>query len=71
MAKDCAGNSWATAATGASPWHGESLAGQSILVTAEQGQGDNFHFIRYVPELTARGACFDFSIAPLRFCSIL
>lgn len=43
-------------ATGASPWHGESLDGQSILVTAEQGQGDNFHFIRYVPELTARGA---------------
>jgi hypothetical protein len=43
-------------ATGAAPWQGESLAGQSILVTAEQGQGDNFHFVRYVPELTARGA---------------
>jgi len=41
---------------GAVPWSGESLAGQSILVTAEQGQGDTFHFARYVPELLTRGA---------------
>ncbi len=41
---------------GAAPWKGESLAGQSILVTAEQGQGDHFQFVRYVPALRALGA---------------
>lgn len=43
-------------ATGAAPWHGEPLAGQTILITAEQGQGDNFQFIRFAHDLTARGA---------------
>lgn len=43
-------------ATGAAAWHGESLEGQSILVTAEQGQGDNFQFVRYAAELSRRGA---------------
>ncbi|WP_309672454.1 tetratricopeptide repeat protein [Gemmatimonas sp.] len=42
--------------TGAAAWHGESLVGQSILVTTEQGQGDNFQFVRYVAELSRRGA---------------
>ena len=42
--------------TGAVPWQGEPLEGQSMLVTAEQGQGDNFQFLRFVPELQARGA---------------
>ncbi|WP_373061810.1 tetratricopeptide repeat protein [Gemmatimonas sp.] len=42
--------------TGASPWHGEPLTGQTILVTSEQGQGDNFQFIRFVSNLVARGA---------------
>lgn len=42
--------------TGAAPWHGEPLAGQSILVTSEQGHGDNFQFVRFVTDLTARGA---------------
>jgi tetratricopeptide (TPR) repeat protein len=43
-------------ATGAAPWQGESLEGQSILVTAEQGMGDTFQFLRFVGALTARGA---------------
>jgi len=43
-------------ATGATAWHGEPLEGRSILVTAEQGQGDNFQFVRYVAELSRRGA---------------
>ena len=43
-------------ATGAAPWHGESLEGQSMLVTAEQGMGDNFQFLRFVGALTALGA---------------
>jgi len=42
--------------TGAAPWHGEPLTGQSILVTSEQGQGDNFHFLRFVGDLRDRGA---------------
>ncbi len=42
--------------TGAAPWNGEPLVGQTILVTSEQGQGDNFQFIRFVNELVARGA---------------
>jgi tetratricopeptide (TPR) repeat protein len=43
-------------ATGAAAWHGEPLEGRSILVTAEQGQGDNFQFVRYAAELSRRGA---------------
>ena len=42
--------------TGAAPWHGEPLTGQTILVSSEQGQGDNFQFIRFAGELVARGA---------------
>ncbi|QJR36435.1 tetratricopeptide repeat protein [Gemmatimonas groenlandica] len=42
--------------TGAAAWHGEPLDAQSILVTAEQGQGDNFQFVRYVAALSQRGA---------------
>ncbi len=42
--------------TGAAAWHGEPLEGRSILVTAEQGQGDNFQFVRYAAELSRRGA---------------
>lgn len=42
--------------TGAAAWRGEPLDGQSILVTAEQGQGDNFQFTRFAAELSKRGA---------------
>ncbi len=41
---------------GAAAWAGEPLDGTSILVTAEQGQGDNFQFVRFVDRLAARGA---------------
>jgi len=43
-------------ATKARAWHGESLHGESILVAAEQGMGDLLQFVRFVPELAARGA---------------
>ncbi len=42
--------------TGAAPWRGEPLTGQTILVTSEQGQGDHFQFIRFAIDLVARGA---------------
>lgn len=42
--------------TNARAWHGEPLDGATILVTAEQGVGDQFQFARFLPLLTARGA---------------
>lgn len=38
-------------------WSGhEPLAGQRVLISAEQGVGDYLHFIRYAPALQAAGA---------------
>lgn len=41
---------------GTREWHGEPLDGAPILVVAEQGLGDQFHFVRYLPRLRTRGA---------------
>jgi tetratricopeptide (TPR) repeat protein len=37
-------------------WDGESLAGKTILLHAEQGLGDTIQFIRYAPIVKQRGA---------------
>lgn len=37
-------------------WFGEDLAGRSVLVTTEQGQGDAIQFIRFAKVLSGRGA---------------
>lgn len=42
--------------TAARPWQGEPINGRSVLVTAEQGVGDQFQFLRFVNRLTQAGA---------------
>lgn len=36
-------------------WIGQNIAGKTLLIHAEQGMGDTFQFIRYVPLLARRG----------------
>ena len=40
-------------------WKGESLAGRSILVHAEQGQGDTIQFARFLASFAEAGASID------------
>lgn len=36
-------------------WKGEPLAGQTIVIHAEQGLGDTIQFVRYLPQIQERG----------------
>ncbi|MGD0225747.1 MAG: tetratricopeptide repeat protein [Terriglobia bacterium] len=45
-------------------WKGEPLAGQRILLYAEQGFGDTLQFLRYVPLVAARGGQVVLEIQP-------
>ena len=35
-------------------WHGEALAGKTLVVHSEQGSGDDIQMVRFVPRLAAR-----------------
>lgn len=35
-------------------WHGEALAGKTLVVYSEQGSGDDIQMVRFVPHLAAR-----------------
>ncbi|REE19857.1 hypothetical protein B0G71_2973 [Paraburkholderia sp. BL27I4N3] len=35
-------------------WHGEALAGKTLVVHSEQGNGDDIQMVRFVPQLAAR-----------------
>lgn len=48
----------------APPWSGGDPAGRSILLVAEQGQGDTLHFVRYAALLAARGARVHLMVQP-------
>ncbi|HEY2158611.1 MAG TPA: DUF6165 family protein, partial [Isosphaeraceae bacterium] len=37
------------------PWRGEPIEGRTILLTLEQGVGDVFQFLRFVPQVRALG----------------
>jgi len=45
-------------------WEGETLSGRSILVHAEQGQGDTIQFARFLAPLARDGATIDFFCHP-------
>jgi tetratricopeptide (TPR) repeat protein len=50
------GEKWLCDEAHAAPWTGEDLAGKSILILGEQGNGDEIQFARYLPALKDLGA---------------
>lgn len=64
------GKKWLRPEAHAEPWTGESLAGKSILVLGEQGNGDHIQFSRYTAALTELGAAVTY-LAPTRLQRLL
>ncbi|UMY19802.1 tetratricopeptide repeat-containing glycosyltransferase family protein [Methylobacterium organophilum] len=48
--------------SGCPTWQGEDLAGKRLLVSAEQGFGDTFQFVRFLSALAAQGARVTFQV---------
>ncbi len=61
---------WPRPAVAAPDWSGEHLSGRSILVFAEQGQGDVFQMCRFLPLLAARSAAVTF-LVPAKLVRVL
>ena len=59
------GDKWLRPEAHAAPWTGQPLAGKSILVLGEQGNGDQIQFSRYLPALNDLGASVSY-LAPDR-----
>jgi tetratricopeptide (TPR) repeat protein len=59
------GNKWLRPEAHAAPWVDETLAGKSILVLGEQGNGDHIQFSRYATALSDLGASVSY-LAPER-----
>jgi tetratricopeptide (TPR) repeat protein len=49
-------------------WQGESLAGESVFLYAEQGLGDTLQFVRYAALVAARGAKVVLEVQPELRC---
>lgn len=45
-------------------WHGQDIAGRTILLHAEQGLGDTLQFVRYAPLVAARGCRVVLAVQP-------
>lgn len=56
---------WNRSFPGIPEWDGSPLAGKTILVHFEQGLGDSFQYIRYMPVLKAMGARTIFECQPV------
>jgi tetratricopeptide (TPR) repeat protein len=54
---------WARDDVKAAPWNGESLQGKSMLVIAEQGNGDLIQFARYAAALADLGCATTFQVS--------
>ena len=45
-------------------WHGEDITDRTLLVYAEQGQGDSLQFVRYLPQLADKAKQIIFEAQP-------
>ncbi len=56
------GEKWLSPDVHAAPWAGEPIAGKSILIIGEQGNGDQIQFARYAAALCSLGASVTYTL---------